>query len=161
MFTTLIYINVWVYVCVCVVCACHLQGIALVRGLAPVVWSLYLKNRSLRVDTNCLSKKLVKASVTVGLVVLLLKRALVQLLQAECAHEMLRMELLEHGRDAATSDRLRTSGAQWSAFGMVMRFAVGKTFVVEERATLERLTTVLLNIFSNRYIYLYIRSYKS
>ena len=47
----------------------------------------------------------------IGFVVLLLEGALVQLLQAKGADKVLRMELSEHGGDAATSDRLRAAGA--------------------------------------------------
>ena len=42
----------------------------------------------------------------VRLVVLLLEGALVQLLKAEGADEVLRVKLLEHGRDAAPRDWL-------------------------------------------------------
>ena len=42
----------------------------------------------------------------VGLVVLLLEGALVELLQAEGADKVLRVELLEHGRDTAACDGL-------------------------------------------------------
>lgn len=94
-------------------------------------------------NAHCSTKQLIEAAVTVGLVVLLLERALVQLLQAEGAHEMLRMEFLEHGRNAASGDGFRAAGAQRAALGVVMRLAVRQTVVVEERAALERLTAIL------------------
>jgi hypothetical protein len=48
------------------------------------------------------AEELLEAAVAVGLVVLLLERALVKLLQAEGADEVLRVEFPEHGRYAAT-----------------------------------------------------------
>lgn len=48
----------------------------------------------------------------VRFVVLLFKRALVQLLQAEGTDEVLGVKLLEHGRDAAPRDGLLTAGTQ-------------------------------------------------
>jgi len=79
----------------------------------------------------------------VRLVVLLLERTLVELFQAKGAHEMLRVEFLEHGGYATAGDRLVASGAQRPALGVVMRFAVRLTFVVEELTTGERHTAVL------------------
>lgn len=93
-----------------------------------------------------LSEQFVEAAVTVGLVAGLLERALVQLLQAECAHKVLRMEFTEHGGDAATGYRLGAAGAQRAAFGVIMRLAVRQTFEVEERSMLKRLTAVLRNV---------------
>jgi len=48
--------------------------------------------------------------VAVRLIILLLEGALVELLEAEGTHEVLRVELLEHGCDAATCDGLLTGG---------------------------------------------------
>lgn len=90
-----------------------------------------------------LSEQFVEAAVTVGLVAGLLERALVQLLQAERAHKVLRMEFTEHGGDAAAGYRFGTAGAQRAAFGVIMRLAVRQTFEVEERSMLKRLTAVL------------------
>ena len=53
------------------------------------------------------AEELHKARVAVWLVVLLLERSLVELLEAERAHEVFRVELLEHGRHAAPGDRLQ------------------------------------------------------
>lgn len=80
---------------------------------------------------------------TVGFVVLLLEGALVQLLQAEGAHEMLRVEFLEHGRNAPTGDGLGAPSAQRTPLRMVVRLAVGQTLMVKERPAEERLTAVL------------------
>ena len=89
------------------------------------------------------TEQLIEASVTIWLVVLLLERALVECLQTEGAHEARRMEFPEHCRYASTSDWLRASGTQRSTFSMVMRLTVRQSFVIEKRATLERLTTIL------------------
>lgn len=78
----------------------------------------------------------------VRFVVLFLEGALVQLLQAESAHEMLRVEFLEHGRYAAAGDRFGTTGAKRSSFRVIVGLAVGQALVVEERSAKERLTTV-------------------
>lgn len=80
---------------------------------------------------------------TVWFIVLLLECTLVQLLQAEGAHEMLRMEFLKHGRDAASGDGLRAAGAQRSPLCVIMRLAVGQTLMVEERSPVERFSAIL------------------
>ncbi len=59
-----------------------------------------------------LAEEFDEAGVAVRLVVLLLEGALVQLLQAECADEVLRVELLLHGGDAAACDGLAAASAQ-------------------------------------------------
>lgn len=51
---------------------------------------------------NYLSEEFVKATMAVGLVILLLERALVQLFQAKCTYEVLGMEFAEHCCYAAT-----------------------------------------------------------
>lgn len=79
----------------------------------------------------------------VGFVVLLLEGALVQLLQAEGAHEMLRVEFLEHRRNTPAGDGLGAPGAQGSPFRVVMGLAVGQTLMIEERTPEKRLTAVL------------------
>lgn len=57
------------------------------------------------------TKQLVEATVAIRFVVLLLKRALVQLLQAERTDKVLRMELPEHGRNATAHNGFRTARA--------------------------------------------------
>lgn len=79
-----------------------------------------------------LPKQFFKAHVTVGLVALLLKRALVELLKAEGADEMLGMKLPEHGGHTAAGNRLVTAGAERPPFQVVVRLAVGLPLVVEE-----------------------------
>jgi hypothetical protein len=70
--------------------------------------------------------------VTIGFIVLLLERALVQLFQTEGAHKMFRMEFLEHGRDATPGDGLRAASAQGTTFGVIVGLAVRETFMVEK-----------------------------
>jgi hypothetical protein len=69
----------------------------------------------------------------------------VQLLQAESAYEVFGMKFAEHRGDAATGDRFGAASAQRTTFGVVVRFAVGHAFMVEKRATVERLSTILRN----------------
>ena len=52
---------------------------------------------------------------------------------------MLRVELAEHGRDAAAGDGLVAAGAERAPHGVVVRLAVGQTVVLEEVATHEGL----------------------
>lgn len=59
-----------------------------------------------------LAEELQEAALAVGFVILLFEGALVELLQAKGAHEMLGMELLGHGGDAAARDGLLAARAQ-------------------------------------------------
>lgn len=86
---------------------------------------------------------LVETGVAIGFILLLLERALVQLLQTEGAYEMFRMEFLEHGRNTTSRYRFRTARTEGSTLGMIMRLTIGQTLVIKERTTLERLSTVL------------------
>lgn len=79
-----------------------------------------------------LSKQFFKASVAVRFVILFFEGALVELLEAESADKVLRVELAEHGGDAAAGDRLVTACAQRAPLGVVVRLAVRQTFMVEE-----------------------------
>lgn len=88
------------------------------------------------------AEELVEAPVAVGLVVLLLEGALVELLEAERADEVLRVELPEHGGDAATCNGLVASCAQRASLGVVMGLAVRHALVVEEGASVEGLAAV-------------------
>lgn len=65
-----------------------------------------------RVTGVGLTEELQEAALTVGLVILLLEGALVELFEAKGAHEMLGVELLGHGGDAAAGDGLLAAGAQ-------------------------------------------------
>lgn len=78
----------------------------------------------------------------VRFVVLFLKRPLVQLLQAERADEVFRMELPEHRRYTAACNRFMATRAQRSPLRVIMRLAVRQSFVVEERAALKLLSAV-------------------
>lgn len=82
---------------------------------------------------------------TVRLVALLLEGALVQLLQAESADEVLGVELPEHGRNAAAGDRFVAAGTKGAALRMVVGLAVRLALVVEEGAAYERRPAVLEN----------------
>lgn len=90
-----------------------------------------------------LAEELNEADLAVGLLVLLLEGAFVQLLEAEGAHKVFGVELLAHGRDAASRDGLLAAGAQGAAPLVVVRLAVGLAVVVEEAAVHERRETFL------------------
>lgn len=85
-----------------------------------------------------LAEELEEAVLTVRLVVLLLEGALVELLEAEGTDEVLRVELLGHGGDAAARDGLLAAGAQRAAPLVVVHLAVGLPVVLEEAAVDER-----------------------
>lgn len=74
----------------------------------------------------------------VRLVVLFFEGAFVELLQAEGAHEVLRVELLGHGRDAASRDGLLAAGAERAAALVVVDFTVRLAVVLEEASVHER-----------------------
>lgn len=78
----------------------------------------------------------------IGLVVLFFEGALVELFQTERTHKMFGVKLSEHGRDAPPRDGFVAAGAERAPFGMVVGLAVGLTFVVVERAPVERLPAV-------------------
>lgn len=61
---------------------------------------------------GCLAKEFEEAVLTVRLVVLLLEGALVELLEAEGTDEVLRVELLGHGGDAAARDGFLAARAE-------------------------------------------------
>ena len=68
----------------------------------------------------------------IRLLPLLLEGALVELLQAERTYKMFRMELAEHGRDAATGNGLVASGAEGAAQGVEVGLAVRLALVLKE-----------------------------
>ena len=90
-----------------------------------------------------LAEELEEAVLAVRLVVLLLERALVELLEAEGADEVLRVELLGHGGDAAARDGLLAARAQGAPPLVVVRLAVGLPLVLEEAAVDERREALL------------------
>lgn len=69
---------------------------------------------------------------TVWLVRLLLKGALVELLETEGADKVLRMEFAEHGRDASSADRFMTTSTKGTSFLMVVSLAIWLTFMIKE-----------------------------
>lgn len=79
----------------------------------------------------------------VGLVILLLEGAFVELLEAESAHKVLWVELLAHGCDAAAGDGLLAARAQRAAPLVVVRLAVRLAIVVKEAAVYERREALL------------------
>jgi len=87
--------------------------------------------------THSLTEEFNKAAVAVGLVILLLKGALVELLEAESAHKVLWVKLLAHGCDATASDGLLAARAQRAAPLVVMRLAIRLALVVKETAIYE------------------------
>ena len=80
---------------------------------------------------------------TIRFVVLLLECALVQLTLAECADKVLRVVLAIHCRDAATGDRLVTTGAQRPAMRVKVCLTVRKTVMLKEVTVAKRHTTFL------------------
>lgn len=79
-----------------------------------------------------LPEELIEAVMAVRLIVLLLEGALVELPEAEGADEVLRVELAEHGGDAAAGDGLVAARAEGAAFAVVVGLAVWLPFVLEE-----------------------------
>lgn len=68
-------------------------------------------------------EELIEAGWTIGLAILFPKDSLRQLRQAESTDEVLRMELVAHGTDAAAGDGLLTPIAECSSAMMVMELA--------------------------------------
>jgi hypothetical protein len=89
-----------------------------------------------------LSKKLVETSVTIRFISFFFEHPFVQLFQTEGANEMLRVVLFKHGGYAPASYRFVTTGAQRPALGVIMRLAIGHTFVIVKRAADKRLVTI-------------------
>ena len=90
---------------------------------------------------------------TVWLIILFLEGTLVKLLEAECAHKMLRVKFTMHSSDASASDGLLTAVAQSAAAGMVVHLTVGFTLMLKETSTgeslmafLERQETIIIMI---------------
>lgn len=112
------------------------------------------------IQDNFLTEQFFEASMTIRLVVLLLKSSFIELFQAERAHEMLGMEFTKHGGDASTWKSPKNhsynfffflhtgygfmaSGTKWTSFRVVMSFAVRQSVMIEKWSPLERLPTVL------------------
>lgn len=74
----------------------------------------------------------------VRFVVLFFEGSFVELFQAESTHKVLRVELLGHGRDAASCDRLLTAGAEGAAALVVVHFTVRLAVVLKETSIHKR-----------------------
>lgn len=88
-------------------------------------------------------KKLVKASQTVGLPILLLEHALVDLSQAEGTNKVLGVKFAAKRRDAASRDGLTTAAAQSALPGVEVQGAERSSIKLHEAAISEWLQTVL------------------
>lgn len=88
-------------------------------------------------------EELIEAGWTIGLAILFPKDSLRQLCQAESTDEVLRMELVAHGTDAAAGDGLPTPIAEGSSAVMVMELAEWTSIQFKEGATGETAEAVL------------------
>lgn len=88
-------------------------------------------------------KKLVKASQTVGLPILLLEHALVDLSQAEGTNKVLGVKFAAKRRDAASRDGLATAAAQSALPGVEVEGAERSSIQLHEAAISEWFQTVL------------------
>ena len=88
-------------------------------------------------------EELAEAGVTVGLVVLLLEDPLGQLRQAEGAGEVLGVELVAHGADAAARDGLSAPAAEGPPALVVVQLTEGPPVQLEEGAGGETAEAVL------------------
>lgn len=96
-------------------------------------WGCWL-GKGAETGAGRLAEELEEAVLTVRLVVLLLEGALVELLEAEGTDEVLGVELLGHGGDAAARDGLLAAGAQRAAPLVVVHLTVGLPVMLEEAA---------------------------
>lgn len=96
-------------------------------------------------DRDALTEQLDEAAVAVRFVVLFFEGAFVELLQAEGADEVLRVELLGHGGDAASRDGFLAAGAEGAAALVVVHFTVRLTVVLEEAPIHKRGETLPAN----------------
>ena len=94
-------------------------------------------------STARLSKELDIAGLAVGVVTVLLERALVEQFEAEGASEVFWMPLLAHGGYGFSRDGLLAAGAESAAGGVVVDLAVWLTLVVKVVPTGERHSTYL------------------
>ena len=99
------------------------------------------------------AEELDEAGVAVGLLVLLLEGALVELFEAEGADEVLGVELLVHGGDAAPRDGLHAPRAQRPPLGVVVNLTVRHALVVKETSPAKRHVAVLEETMLYHYIY--------
>lgn len=88
-------------------------------------------------------EELFEAGFTVDLVTLFPEDSLWQLCQAESTHEVLGMELVAHGTDAAAGDGLPTPVAERPPAVVVMELTEGPSIQLEEGAGRETAEAVL------------------
>lgn len=89
-------------------------------------------------DGRDLAEELQEAALAVGLVILLLEGALVELLEAKGTDKVLRVELLGHGGDAAASNGLLATRAQGASPLVVVDLTVWLPIVLKEATIDER-----------------------
>lgn len=89
-----------------------------------------------------LTKKFLKTTVAIWLVILFLECSFVQLFKAEGANKVLRMKLSKHCGNTSARYWFVTSSTKSASFSMVMGLTVRLTFVVEKRPPLEWLSTI-------------------
>lgn len=107
-------------------------------------WSQFYRQQVVVVDQReLLWKELIKAELTVGLVVLFSEDAFWQLCQAESTHKVLRVKLVPHGTDAAASDGLPTAMAEGPLPVMVMEFTEWTAIQFKEGARRKAAEAVL------------------
>lgn len=114
--------------------------------LPPIFCCVFFWSSNKKKSRHHLSEQFVETSMAVGLIVLLLERALVQCFETEGAHKMFGMEFPEHGCYATSSYWFRAASAQWATFRMVMRFTIWQSWK-GENVSLTR-CFVLLSIFA-------------
>ena len=79
----------------------------------------------------------------VWLLILLLKGALVELLEAEGTHKVFRVKLLVHGSNAAACDGFVAASTQRPSLGMVVCLTEWHAVMVVETATSKRCVALL------------------
>ena len=89
------------------------------------------------------SEELDEARLAVGVVAMFLESPLVEQLEAEGAGEVVRVELLAHGRHALAGDGFLTLGAEGAPLGVVVDLTVRLTVMVVIVATRKRHATHL------------------
>ena len=79
----------------------------------------------------------------IRLIIFFFESSFAQLLLAIGAHEVVRMEFPEHGRDATTGHRFSAVGAQGTSLGVKVSLAIRKSFVFKKARRSERFVAVL------------------
>jgi len=79
---------------------------------------------------------------TIGLLLMFLKCPFAELCNAECAHEMLRMEFVPHCGDTSPSDGLVTCSTQRPSVLVVMYLTVGSALMLVIRTSTKPILTL-------------------